>query len=151
MIRCIIFVILCATVGKGVAQIHKNVDDLKTRLGMASHDTTRFKIYIDLSFAYTSIDMDSAFFYQRKAVDLRDAIPPIAFQSTIHNLTGVLFYRERNYDSSIYHYRKGLEINQKIGRTYGIALNYTQIGLLHYQLRDFDSAKHYYFLAKDLF
>ncbi|MEL6561180.1 MAG: tetratricopeptide repeat protein [Bacteroidota bacterium] len=106
-------------------------------------DSTKFQSYIDLCFAYTSRDMDSAFRYSRMAEALLPVLPEERYQAAVKNAFAILHYYESSYDSALNFFKQALTINRGIGRINGVGINYTQIGSVYHMKGNADSAAFY--------
>ena len=109
----------------------------------SGHDSLKFQSYIDLCFAYTSRDMDSAFLYSKMAEALLSSLNEKRYVAAVKNAIAILHYYNTSYDSALHYFKKALTINQQIGRINGMAINFTQIGSVYHMKSNSDSAIFY--------
>ncbi|MGB3463955.1 MAG: tetratricopeptide repeat protein, partial [Cyclobacteriaceae bacterium] len=121
------------------SQQSDRIDSLRL-VASVSADTTRFQALIDLSFAFTAVNMDSALFYSRKAGSLQKSFAHPKYKAAVFNSRAIIYYYKADYDSALLFFQKALFVNESIGRCYGAAINHGQLGSSYHMLNQTDSA-----------
>ena len=136
------------------------VDSLLNELTIAKHDTTKIKIYNQLSGIYTKIEPDAAFTYVKKAFELSERLT----NSDDEDI--VFFVKKSNADSYTYlgnyykalsdnysaleNYKLSIEILREIDDKKALANNYTDIGIIKYLSGDYIVTEEYYNMAVEI-
>jgi len=118
------------------------LDSLK-KVASVSHDTLKFQLFVDLSFAYTSQNMDSALKYSHDALSLLPRLTAKRYKAAAFNSVAVIHYYNKDYDSALHYFRLALTVNVALNRKYGVAINYGQIGSVYHMKNEVDSAINY--------
>lgn len=133
-----------------IGQQVDHIDQLKTATESTA-DTTKFQSYIDLSFAYTSRNMDSAFIFSSKALALLPVLEEEKYRAAAYNSVAILHYYQANYESAQFYFHEALLVNQELSRMNGVAINYTQIGSTFHMQNRYDSAIVYQRKAMEIY
>ncbi len=117
---------------KGI-ELAKKINDPK---GLAS-------CYGSLGFCYTSIDINKALFYTKKALSIREKIKFKKGIATSLNVMGVINYYKGDYLTSIDYHLKALKIRLELGNDNNLAVSYNNISLVYLALEDYKTALQY--------
>lgn len=134
--------LFCATFsfGQGVSD---KIERLKTGLKATTSDSVSIKLMGDLCWYYGTIDMDSAFHYGNKALELSKRTTNENGVSQSYNDLGILYFNIGEYQEAMDSYRKSLAIRKKRNDSTGIASSFSKIGLLYQNSYKMDSAIYY--------
>lgn len=136
------------------------VDSLLHEIDIAKTDTTKIRLYNELSTIYTKIKPDSAFDYVQKAFELSEKISitddeEIQFfikKSNAASYTSLGNYYKAigdNY-SALQNFKKSIELLRKLDDKQALADNYTDIGILKYRAGNYVVAENYYKQALEI-
>ena len=122
----------------------KQINAIKEKLKNKNlKDSTLIKLYGDLGWYYGNVNIDSAFYYTKKGLNLSLNSNHLKGIGQSYNDLGIIHYRTSKYDSARFYYRKSLKIRTKINDSVGIAGLYSKIGISFQQNSILDSALYY--------
>ena len=122
----------------------KKINTLKKKLKDSSlNDSIRIKYLGDLGWYYGNINIDSAFYFTKKGLNLSIKSNNKKGIAQSYNDLGIIHYRTSKYDSARYYYRKSLTIRKKINDSVGLAGLYSKIGISFQMNAILDSALYF--------
>ncbi len=140
----------------GLNAQNRTIDSLYNELKQAKHDTTRVKVYVDLSNNYFSFQPDSVLPNCQKAVKLARKnlatakSTPLKFfyatylSSALDNI-GVFYMRQGDFIKSIDYTNQSLEISKSVNDTVGIIACYSNLGYAFENNGDIPKALEFYY------
>jgi len=129
----------------------KIIDSLTTLTKTNLTDSLKVKVYGDLSYYYGTINMDSAFHYGKKALNLALENENAQGIGQSYNDLGILYYRISEFDKSISYYKKSLKIREELKDTMGLGGLYNKLGIAYQRIFKMDSALFYNTQALKIF
>lgn len=122
------------------------IDSLKLK-SYQVQDTVLVDVYDEISWEYKNSNMDSAFFYAKKALSLAKQLKHQKTIANSYNTVGSNFEYISNFDSALYYYEKSLHIKEKINDSLGIANSLNNLGIVHDEKGNHQKALTNYFKA----
>lgn len=131
-VRILFFCIFNLTATSLFAQQGK-INFLLDELKVARLDTTRVRVYNELSVAYRNGDIKRAYDYAQRALVIADKNNMKKGRAdALHNL-GMIFFRQGKYDTSLVYQEEALTIREQLKDEIGIASSYNSLALLEAQ------------------
>lgn len=144
------------------------IDSLKNELEASSHDTTRIFLCTHISEKYqdTGIDIDSAMYYAKKAINIagknldKNADSDyfdetekyyIKYEAKAYYVFGYCYLDEGNFSEAISQFEEAIALCESIDSKEGIAENYTPLGIIEYAMGNYDGAIDYFQKGLDIF
>ncbi|MFO8067212.1 MAG: tetratricopeptide repeat protein, partial [Bacteroidales bacterium] len=144
------------------------IDSLKNELAASSHDTTRIYLCAHISEKYqdTGIDIDSAKYYAKKAINIAgknlaenaesddfDETEKyyIKYEAKAYYIIGYCYLDEGNFNEAIPQFEAAIALCERIDSKEGIAENYTPLGIIQYAMGNYDGAIDYFQKGLDIF
>jgi len=110
----------------------------------------------NLVVVYTPISLDSAIYYQEKALPIVEKLGLLSTQANSLNQTGSLYDRKGEHQKALLYFRKSLKLNKEISDPGKLANAYINCALQYDKLNDslaaefaFDSSFYYAIVSKD--
>ena len=119
------------------------IDSLTTLSRTEISDSLRVKVYGDLCWYYSAVEVDSSFHYGNLALDLSKKTNNIKGEAQAYNDFGIIYYKLSEFDKSISYYKKALVIREKLKDTLGIGSLYNKMGIAYQRIFKMDSALYY--------
>jgi tetratricopeptide (TPR) repeat protein len=136
--------------------ISQNIDSLIRILNDTTSDTTKVRLYLEISeAAYPKEDFETLYKYAKLAFDLTEKKleenPSPSFQKiylrnkadALHQL-GLSSYLRGNVIESFDYYKRAIEIYEKINRTYDCSVSFINLGAIYENVGDIPHAIEYY-------
>lgn len=101
--------------------LQKVISTLKTELSKNPEDKRKASIYSDLTWYYSSVSVDSALFYGKKAVFASEKLKDSTLLSQIYSDLGAVHFRNNDFKNSEKNYLKSYQIRKIINNEAGIA------------------------------
>ncbi|MCF6268718.1 MAG: tetratricopeptide repeat protein [Melioribacteraceae bacterium] len=120
------------------------IDSLKKELNNSIVDTNSIKILNDISWKYLTNNLDSSFYFIRKAVQLAESKNYPRWLAKSYNTLGVAYWYRGLLDSALTEIKKSYAINKIFGNVRDISKNLGNIGMLYDNLGKTDSSIYYY-------
>jgi serine phosphatase RsbU (regulator of sigma subunit) len=119
------------------------LDELK----VARTDTTRVRVYNELSAAYRNADLKKAYTYAQRALVIADKNNLKKGRADALSNLGSVFYRQGKYDTALVYQEEALEIREKMSDQTGIAISYNSIALLENKKGNYANALSFHLKA----
>ncbi len=155
----ILFVVLLSGAANVFAQ-NSVTDSLLHEVDITQHDTTKVRLYNELSTIYTRTKPDLAFDYVQKAFELSETLTDsedeeiILFvkksNSVSYTNLGNYYRALGDYYSALENYKKSIEILREIDDKQALADNFTFIGIIKYRSGNYIVAEEYYNKALEI-
>jgi len=136
------------------------IDSLLHEIDIAKHDTTKVRLYNEVSAIYTKVKPDFAFDYVQKAFELSELLAGsddediVLFvkksNSTSYTNLGNYYKAIGDNYSALQNFKKSIEILRELDDKQALADNYTDIGILKYRAGKYVVAENYYNQALDI-
>lgn len=123
------------------------IDSLKTKLPQVTSAGDKAKIYADLTWYYSMVDTDSAFFYGKKSMVAARKIGDSTLIAQALSDFAVVNYTKGDIQQALNYYKQSLAIRQKQRDSSGIASLHYKIGTAFHKKTQLDSAMVYYLKA----
>ncbi|MCU0393824.1 MAG: tetratricopeptide repeat protein [Thermoflexibacter sp.] len=133
------FIILHFFTSSLLAQQGK-INYLLDELKIAKEDTTRIRIFNELSLSYRNSDIKRANDYAQRALILADKTNSRKGRADALGNFGAIFFRQGKYDTALIYQEEALEIREKINDQKGIASSYNLIALMEAQKGNYAKA-----------
>ncbi|WP_298265479.1 tetratricopeptide repeat-containing sensor histidine kinase [uncultured Lutibacter sp.] len=127
------------------------IDSLKLLLKTPISDSTKVKVLGDLSWYYSGISTDSAFYFGNAALDLSKKTKNLNGEAQAYNDFGIIHYKLSNFDTSISFYKKALLIRIKNKDSSGVGSLYNKMGISYQRIFKMDSAIYFNTKALEIF
>ncbi len=101
---------------------------LENKLKNAQEDTSKLRLYSDLSWEYLYVSIDKARKYADLELKLAEQIHSDYFIASGYNDIGIVLIGENKFREALNYHQKALLIRQKIKDKIGIASSYSKIG-----------------------
>jgi len=121
-----------------------NTDSLKNRLKEKMPDTSRVKLFIELSKAYREFDLDSALLFGEQAYTTATSAKFYPGQAKALNRIGLVYKDWGKLDTAILFFTKSVDAFRKTSDRQGEANGYNNLGLTWDNIGKPDSASHAY-------
>ncbi len=118
------------------------VDSLKHEL-LHSSDTSLVKILNELTWAYRTVNADSALFYGQLAVEISQKNNFVAGEARAYSDMGVIYFERQNYAKALGLYEQAVALRISIKDSLGLAAVYSKIGMLYQRKGLFEEALNY--------
>lgn len=116
------------------------INFLLDELKVARADTTRVRVYNELSIAYRNGDVKRSYDYAQRALVIADKNNAKKGRAdALHNL-GMIFYRQGKYDTAFIYQEEAMAIREKLKDERGIADSYSLMALLEAQKGNYANA-----------
>ncbi len=119
------------------------LDELK----VARTDTTRVRVYNELSAAYRNADIRKSYTYAQRALVIADKNNLQKGRADALNNISVVFLRQGKYDTSLVYQEEALAIREKLDDQKGISISYNVIALLEVQKGNYANALSFHLKA----
>jgi signal transduction histidine kinase len=129
----------------------KVIDSLTVLTKTKLSDSLKIKVFGDLSYYYGTVNIDSAFYYGQKALDIAVKTNNIQGKGQSYNDLGILYYRISEFDKSISYYKKSLKFREQLKDTMGLGGLYNKLGIAYQRVFKMDSALFYNTKALKIF
>ncbi|TAH20951.1 MAG: hypothetical protein EAZ08_04380 [Cytophagales bacterium] len=123
------------------------INFLLDELKVARTDTTRTRVYNDLSAAYRNGDIKRSYDYAQRALVIADKNNLKKGRADALNNMSWVFFRQGKYDTALVYQEEALSIREKIKEDVGIASSYSMIGLLEAQKGNYANALSFHLRA----
>jgi signal transduction histidine kinase len=152
MIKIIAFTFLLAfACSIGLAQQPLIIDSLKNELAFAKADTSRIKLLIAITGAYTGFGKDSGSLYGERALTLARQLHDPKMEATALADLSIMYRIYGDAPNSLEYAFEGLEVSQSNGLTWHEARCLYSLAVLYGDvLGDINKTFYYLFLAKSL-
>ncbi len=144
------------------------LDSLKTEIAKSSHDTTKIYLFFCISEIYqdTGINIDSAIFYSKRAIDIANKNKPkeiiidkidetdkffVKYEAKAYYVLGYCFIDEGKFDEATSFFEEAIALCKSIDSKEGIAENYTPLGVIQYAIGNYEGAINYFQKGLDIF
>ena len=127
------------------------IDSLKQLLLKTTEDTTIVLLLNDIAFEYANKNIDSAWFYARKAQILNNKLKNSFVEARNYLIIATLYNNEMHNDSAIYYALKALEISSENNFLKTIANSYLKLGAIYFSLDELNRAHKYFSKAQNEF
>jgi len=132
------------------AQVKDLIDSLEKQIPL-TNDTTKAKIYNDLTWYYRSISQEKAIEYGNKAINYSKQINYLIGEAQGYNDLAIIYTDKRDYSKSIELLGKALEMRKKLKDEKGIAAVYNKLGIINQERGNIKEALNYQFAALKIF
>jgi len=136
------------------------IDSLLHEIDITKHDTTKIRLYNEVSTIYTKVKPDFAFDYVQKAFELSEVLADTddddiqlfikKSNSTSYTNLGNYYRAIGDNYSALQNFKKSIEILRELDDKQALADNYTDIGILKYRSGNYVVAENYYNQALDI-
>jgi two-component system NtrC family sensor kinase len=138
-------IIICLLFGLiGFTQTQRTIDSLNNGLNIATSDTARVSILLNLASRYTYTKPDTALLYAEKSVKLLQNKKNDIWKCNAIGTLGSINREIGNLPLALELSLKSLRIAQKIKNYTGIRMRYNSIGLIYLDLMDYKKSINYY-------
>jgi len=152
-IRKLIVILYLILAGTNFIKADPIVDSLLIKIKAANHDTTRIRLYNELSNYYVNSKPDSAIAFATKSLkliqisveannEISDGIKQL--QSESYTIIGNCYKTLADYDKAVDNYKLSMDIRKLIKDMKGVADNYIDIGIIRSLKGNYESAEEYY-------
>jgi serine phosphatase RsbU (regulator of sigma subunit) len=125
------------------AQDFKEIDSLRKILPKISDDDTmKVKIYAELSFQVSYLNLDSGLILALHGVELAKKQNYERGKAYMYNVIGTIYYDKADYKNSISYLTDARRIMEKLGDPSSLAAIYANSSNTHLALKDYASARH---------
>jgi signal transduction histidine kinase len=122
----------------------REIDSLRQLLS-AAPDSTKIRIWNELSWIYKNIQVDSATRYARSAVALARRTGNRLFVAKSYNSLGNAFQAGAHYDSALHYLHQSIQTQVVGGDSTGVANVLNNIGIIYDEQGNYDQALQSYF------
>ncbi len=129
----------------------QEIDRQKAALSVASNDTARLNILVQLSYGYRFSNIDSALHYTEQAIKIAKKINSLSQQAQMLSLKGATLLESGRLPESLQYQFEALNIGEEIKDTSATAFALNRIGNVYMELGDYAKANDYYFLSESQF
>lgn len=141
-----IFLYILSNITPLLAQQGK-INFLLDELKVARTDTTRTRVYNDLSTAYRNGDIKRSYDYAQRALVIADKNNLRKGRADALSNIGWIFFRQGKYDTALVYQEEALSIREKIKDEKGVASSFNMIGLLEAQKGNYANALSFHLRA----
>lgn len=134
----------------GNAQTTK-VDEIQQKLKGQMADTSRLRLLIQLSSAYSSVDPEKKLFYARRCKNLAKKLGQDSTVAEAYIDMGTSFALRNQMDSALYYFSMGYDKAKAIHHEKGVARSLVNSGFVYSKLNNEISAVNNYLKALDIF
>jgi signal transduction histidine kinase len=107
--------------------------------------------YGELSWHYKNIDIDSAFLFAKRSLDLAESIKASDGLALAYNVLANAFEASSQNDSAFYYHDKSLAIKKLLLDSIGMANTYNNIGILYDLTNNYKASLDNYFKALNIY
>lgn len=142
--RIIIFLLFLSLAGNAQKQGHELIDSLVSIMPAAPNDTVRARILNRITNYYVDVNVDTAFIYAARGMDLSNIMHWKRGLATFHICYGNIFSTRGELDSSLSRYTKALNIFIEENDPVNQAVCYNNLGGIANAKSDFVAAAQYF-------
>ena len=148
----IVFKIISLVVCFNVFEIQANKrDDLwKSIQDNLNNKISLADLYIDYGYASRKINIDSAYHYIQKGLDLAQGQSQGTLINKANIALGILKKNEGNYNDALGYYYQALKVSREYKDQNGIAKAYNNIGVIHQKKLNLDKALEFFNKSLDI-
>src|SRR5690606_27858150 len=128
----------------------KRLDSL-LNVSKTQKDLSLISTLNETSWEFKNANMDSEFYYARKALKISQKIQSKKAIAFSYNSLASCFDNIGELDSSLVYHKKSLDIKLEIKNNEGVADSYNNIGIFYYLKGDYDTSLEYYFKALKIY
>jgi signal transduction histidine kinase len=128
----------------------KRLDSL-LNVSKTQKDLSLINTLNEISWEFKNANMDSAFYYARKALEISQNIQSKKAIAFSYNSLASCFDNIGELDSSLVYHKKSLDIKLEINNNEGVADSYNNIGIVYDLKGDYDASLEYYFKALKIY
>lgn len=128
----------------------KRLDSL-LNVSKTQKDLSLINTLNEISWEFKNSNMDSAFYYARKALEISQNIQSKKAIAFSYNSLASCFDNIGELDSSLVYHKKSLDIKLEINNNEGVADSYNNIGIVYDLKGDYDASLEYYFKALKIY
>ena len=158
-VKSVLLLILLG-LGSLVSKANGQADSLLIKLKETKHDTSKIRIYNELSALFTKTNPDTAYYYVNQSINNSKELLKSTDQELVntvkkhlgnsYTLLGNYFKEISNYDKAIENYKASLNIRRDLSDLKGEAYNFIDIGIVKTNKGDYYPALDYYKNAKTI-
>lgn len=123
------------------------IDSLKRIVYSNANDTTKMHGYVELTYEYMTVDLDTAEFFGTFALKKYSGNTNRILVSELYSALGAVHGYKRNFDQSLKNYGEALKILKKSNRKMDAARIHFNVGLAHFYKSEFQKAAENYIEA----
>lgn len=128
----------------------KRLDSLLS-VSKTQKDLSLISTLNEISWEFKNVNMDSAFYYARKALEISQSIQSKKAIAFSYNSLASCFDNIGELDSSLVYHKKSLDIKLEIKNNEGVADSYNNMGIVYDLKGDYDTSLEYYFKALKIY
>lgn len=148
--KCSLFILAFFWLIQGFSQDYAEISKIHKLLSSSKNDTEKLLYYSDLSWEYSSYDLDSALFYANKTLLLAKKSKNDEYLATAFNRIGLAYDNFNQLDSAIKNYNIALGIRYSLKDTLAASNTLNDIGACYFYQSVLDSSVKYYLKAAEL-
>ncbi len=140
----LLLTLLCCANAYAQNPLLDKIEELKTELNKDVSQTEKARIYGDLSWYYNSVNLDSAFHYGARALEMARALGDRKLIAQSLSDIGAIYFVKGDVDEALSHYEESLEIRSADEDAEGIASLNFKLGAAYYRKMDLEKSMEYY-------
>jgi signal transduction histidine kinase/Tfp pilus assembly protein PilF len=125
-------------------------DSLLREIQTATEDSTKFKLFLQLSLEFGNSNPQFVIDYAIQALDIAEKIDNKEYMTRALNILGIGYKRQGNFDKTLECFTRGLEISRSGGLVDNIPQFLNNIGLVHANRGDGNEAMKFYHEALNM-
>tara|TARA_R110002012_G_scaffold322109_1_gene555995 strand:+ start:17493 stop:19475 length:1983 start_codon:yes stop_codon:yes gene_type:complete len=125
--------------------------DSLLRISKTQKETALIPTLNEISWHYRNIQVDSALWYAKKALDEVERVEDKKLKASVYHSMASAFQALAVYDSARYFHQESISINRLLGDSIALANTYNNLGIIHDETANFDTALLYYFQALKIY
>lgn len=144
-IKKLFFILLLTSFGVNAraGSVSLKIDSLRALLPLTHSDSELFRICSNLGWSYKNISVDSALFYENKAMLISRKMRSDTRIAMSYNHLGVITWINGDYNNALSNTLNALRLYEKLGYQKEMSDEFTNLGLIYSDLKKFDDALRY--------
>jgi tetratricopeptide (TPR) repeat protein len=157
--KSLFFIFPILLLGTGSIKADPVIDSLMSIIKSAKNDTSRIRLYNELSSHFVNSKPDTAIYFAKKALEFIDKSKKsnqdvsgfiMSQESDSYTNIGNCYKTLADYEKAVDYYKKSLDIRNQNRDMKGVADNYIDIGIIKSLKGNYESAEEYYKKAVEI-
>jgi tetratricopeptide (TPR) repeat protein len=119
---------------------HQKLDSLQSKLSIATQDSSRCKIFIEIGDYFEELNPDTALLYYNKCLELAEINGLKNFQATSLRYIGIVYQTKYDYTNALKYFAKAADIEEGLGNNKKLASIFNSIGNIYRNQGHYDKA-----------